>query len=276
MQNLPSRITPQKFFSAKFTPRKQLGQNFLIDPNIKYKIVTACELNPGDVVLEIGAGWGALTKEIASKVKQVIAIETDKKLYQALGKTLQDSSVKLIHADFLKFSLTELPRGVKVIGNLPYYITSPILEKILNHRQYFDSVYITVQKEVGVRMVAAVNTKAYSAFSCFIQYYTQPKMLFKIRNTSFKPVPKVDSCFMSLKIKQNLPLSDAKEKKLFEIIRHAFGQRRKTIMNTLSPLSGKERLGYILRHLNIDPQKRAENLSLADYLELAKTIDEKN
>lgn len=256
-----------------FIPKKQLGQNFLIDQNITEKILTNCSLHPSDIVLEIGPGLGVLTRKIAPQVKELFAIETDLRLCEQLRKEIQSPKVKIIHADFLKYNFEQLPlQKMKVIGNLPYYISSAIIARVLNERKRFSSLFAMVQWEFGQRMAAKVDTKAYSGFTCFVQYFAKVQLLFKIKNTCFKPVPKVDSCFLQLDIIPELPFKAEDEEFLFTVIRAAFQQRRKTIVNALKALMEREKLYPILDSLQLDPRLRAENLSVKDFVDLANKL----
>jgi len=256
-------------------PKKRLGQNFLINTTIQERIISSCDLKPTDVVLEIGAGKGALTEAIANRVKHVYAIETDEGLVEYLEQNLNQKNISIIHADILRYSFKSLPSNVKIIGNLPYNIASPIIEKVLINKKQFTSLYMTVQLEFGKRLLAKPHTKDYGSLSCFIQYYTQGKILFKIKNSAFYPVPKVQSCFICLRILPDPKIKSLNEKYLFQIIRQAFGQRRKTIQNSLQPLCAKNDLLTILASIQIDPRSRAENLSLEDYIRLAERLIKK-
>ena len=159
------------------SPKKHLGQNFLTDPNITRKILAACSLTRDDCVLEIGPGLGALTKELVARTRRVIAIETDGRLCGKLRAQIPDETLDVIHADFLKYDLAFLPLNLKVVGNLPYNIASGIIARILNAGVHFRFLFITVQLEFGRRMLAKPNTKDYSAFSCFVQYFTLGTLL---------------------------------------------------------------------------------------------------
>ena len=262
----------RKTRKGQLIPKKQLGQNFLIDPNIAEKIVSECRLKPNDIVLEIGSGLGALTGKIAQQVTQLIAMETDQRLYQELKNTVRQDHIHVIHADFLKYDLNSLPKNIKAIGNLPYYISSAIIARVLEYRHQFNSLYITVQYEFGKRMTAKISCKDYSVLTCFIQYYTDCKLLFKISKASFRPIPKVDSCFMRLDIKKSLAPKAQNEKLLFELIHFAFQQRRKTIANALEQLLPKAKLISLLNSLQIPSNFRAENLSIEDFTRLANRI----
>lgn len=257
---------------AAHQPKKYLGQNFLIDHNIRNKIITACHLNQEDTVLEIGPGKGMLTKELARHVRAVIAVEKDGFLAKALQKEFEHSVVKIYHADFLEFPFEKLPRGLKVVGNLPYNVATAIIEKILYYRTWVSSFYFAIQWELGERIVAQPNSKEYSSLSCFVQYYGTPKILFKIKNTAFKPEPKVQSCFMQLECPPQGKFSCLDEQLLFKIIKTAFQLRRKTIANSLSPLLEKNQLTDLLMSLDIAPQKRAEAISLKEYVHLTNEL----
>jgi len=253
----------------RLRPKKQLGQNFLVDQNIVRNIIAACHLQKEDVVLEIGPGLGAMTPHIAQHIQKIIAIETDSRYYTELKNRLTQNNVELINADFLEFDITSLPRNLKVIANLPYNICSVIIARLLEHKGHFHSLYFTVQLEFGQRMVATPNSKDYSAFSVLIQYHTTAHMLFKIKRTSFKPQPKVDSCFIALDILAQPTYPAANEHLLFNIVRHAFRQRRKTLVNALEQIINKNKLYSILEQLNLGKNVRAENLSIADFVGMA-------
>lgn len=253
-------------------PKHTLGQVFLTDQNVIKKIILSSHLQDTDTVLEIGPGSGTLTRALARHVKEVIAIETDRRFCEQLNEEFKNKNVTVFHADILKFNMATLPHNLIVVSNLPYYISSPILGKLIAHRMHFQSLFITVQWEFGKRLVAKPNTKDYSAFSCFIQYYTMPQILFKIKRSSFRPQPKVDSCFIHLSVHPR-PLFDVTDEKLlFDIIHRAFGQRRKTVVNTLSSLLKKDRLTKLLGLLGLNPHARAENLTLKDFLEITDAI----
>ena len=255
-----------------YHPKKHLGQNFLTDVRIQQKIIQACDLNSGDVVVEIGPGQGVLTRLIAPQVKSLICVEADRDLIGPLRLNLP-SSVEIVHADFLKWDMSHLPSGVKVIGNIPYYISTPIIERLITDRAHFSVVFLTVQLEFGQRLTAKAGggKKDYGSLSCFAQYYADIKMLFKIKNTCFKPAPKVDSCFLRLMMSQREEgVSD--EEFLFKIIQTAFQQRRKTIVNSLKGLLGREKLEEAIKALGINPNARPENLTLSNYINLCNGL----
>ncbi|MBU0467472.1 MAG: ribosomal RNA small subunit methyltransferase A [Candidatus Omnitrophica bacterium] len=255
-----------------FIAKKRFGQNFLIDTNIQDKIVSSCNLNENDIVLEIGPGQGALTEKIANEVKSVIAVEKDRTLAKDLQEKYKGSNIRVICADFLKYSFDELEGNIKVIGNLPYNVATPIIERVLENRPIFNSVYITVQLEHAQRMAAKPNSKNYGSLSCFVQFYSNTNILFKISNTSFWPVPKVQSCFMALEILKDARYKVENEALLFSIIRNAFSQRRKTIVNSLAGIIGKVNIIDLLEELNISSKLRAENITLKEYADIANRM----
>jgi len=257
--------------SSSIKPKKRFGQNFLINPHVVDKIISACNLKASDTVIEIGPGKGVLTQRIAHQVKKLFAIEKDKALVQELAKNLklEGEGVILCHEDFLKFDFRKAGRDLKVIGNIPYYISSPIIEKLIDNRNLIHTAFIMVQLEFGQRLTAKPDCKDYSALSCFVQYYCQPHLLFKIKNTSFYPRPKVQSCFVRLDIIKDAPFKTENEKLLFQIIHQAFGQRRKTLRNSMSTLLKTKNAQNIFTQLSIDPRLRAENLPLKDFIRIA-------
>jgi 16S rRNA (adenine1518-N6/adenine1519-N6)-dimethyltransferase len=257
--------------NSSHRPKKSLGQNFLTDTRIQQKIIQACDLKLEDVVLEIGPGQGALTRLIAPKVKRLICVETDSDLIGPLRSGIS-SSVEVIHADFLKWDMSHLPLGGKVIGNIPYYISTPIIEKLIQDRTKLSAVFLTVQLEFGERLIAKPGGKDYGSLSCFAQYHADIKMLFKIKNTCFKPVPKVDSCFLRLMMRSGAQESASDEKFLFKLIQTAFQQRRKNIVNSLKSLMGREKLEGSLKALSINPNARPENLTLSNYIALSNHL----
>jgi len=254
-------------------PKKHLGQNFLINQHIKDRIISACNINQNDVILEIGPGKGALTFDIVNIAKEIIAIEKDKNLADELKNHFIQENCTIIEGDFIKYSLQLLPKGLKVIGNLPYNMATPIITKIIKHPQIFHCLYITVQLEHGLKMIAKPNTKNYGSLSCFVQYYCDVKKLFNIKNTCFYPAPKVQSCFLSLLINKQPKTPTANENLLFTITNLAFQQRRKTILNSLSSLAGKPVMEEILKGLKIKSSLRAENLTIRDYVQISDQLN---
>jgi len=283
--------------SKTHRPKKELGQNFLVDKHIQQKIIQACELNAEDVVVEIGPGQGVLTQLIAPHVKQLTCVETDRDLIEPLRMSFPNvppgrdpaaavtligpsfrtlagarNPVEIIHADFLKWNMEDLPDGIKVIGNIPYYISTPIIEKLIENRAKVSMAFLTVQLEFGQRLTSKPGGKDYGSLSCFAQYYADIKMLFKIKNTCFKPVPKVDSCFLRLTMRPRPQEIASDEEFLFKLIQTAFQQRRKNIVNSLKGLVGKEKLEESLKALNINLNARPENLTLSNYINLCNRL----
>lgn len=262
------------FQYSSFKPKKSFGQNFLINPHIVDKIIDSCQLNAQETIIEIGPGKGALTKILSAKVKKVIAIEKDRLLAKRLNQQFKQSNVEVIEGDILKFPIQKLPKHSKIIGNLPYNAATAIIEKFVLEKKDFSSLYVTVQLEHGLRMTAKPKTKDYGTFSCFIQLHCDVKRLFNIKNTSFRPVPKVQSCFMHLNMLKNPRYKVKNEELLFHIIHLAFNQRRKTIQNSLQSLINKETLNALFARLDIDPKSRADHITLEEYVELANLITE--
>ncbi len=255
-----------------FAAKKSLGQNFLHDPNVIRKIIEACRISSAETVLEIGAGQGILTEQLAQRAGKVLAVETDRRLVDTLQKRFADTNVTVLHADILKLDLQHLPNGLKVVGNLPYYISSAIIARLLENKQHFRDLFFTVQWELGERLCAVPGNKTIGAFTHFVQYHCTPKILFKIPAGCFQPVPKVDSCFLEMNVLAQPPVEVADVKLLFELIRIAFQQRRKTLVNALSDHTPKETLWAVLKNLGLNPQARCETLSLKDFSRLANQL----
>lgn len=258
---------------------KSLGQNFLIDGNIVRKIVESAGITKDDYVLEVGPGMGTLTEELALNAKKVIAVELDNKLEPVLKDTLgKYDNVEIIFGDILKFDLENIikekmdDKKIKIVANLPYYITTPIIAKFLEEGYNIDSINVMVQKEVAERISASPNNKSYGSLTVFAQFYSNPEIVLNIPKSVFIPQPKVDSAVIRLKIMDKYRNVD--REKLFKIVKAAFSKRRKTILNTLS--SGldleKDQVRNLLETTNIDLNKRAENLSIEDYIKLCKNF----
>lgn len=260
-------------------PLKRLGQNFLVDPNIAEKIISACEIDKNDHVIEIGPGFGQLTEGLCRKSKSVTAVEVDKKMCQALRENTREiGNLDIVCGDFLEFDIAGYLDGkgikkVKIYGNLPYYITSPILVHILENKKRVDSVYILVQKEVAKRLSAGPGTADSGAITCFTQYHSIPKILFNVSKGAFYPQPEVDSAFMKLEIPDKPGVAVKDEKLFFKIIRASFGQRRKTLLNSLSGSKdlglSKEKASELLAKAGIDGNRRGETLSLNEFAKIA-------
>lgn len=259
---------------------KSLGQNFLIDGNIVRKIVEKANIGPEDYVLEIGPGIGTLTEELALKAKKVVAIELDKDLLPILDETLsQYENVEIIHGDVLKVDLKKIMeekldnKRVKLVANLPYYVTTPIITKLLESDLNLDSIIVMVQKEVAERMGAKAGGKEYGSLSVFVSFFSQAEIIINVPKTVFMPQPKVDSAVIKLDIKKELP--DIDRDKFFKVVKAAFSKRRKTLLNALSSYGfniDKETIKETLEKLNIKPEVRAENLSVEDFIKISKSL----
>lgn len=259
---------------------KSLGQNFLIDHNVVNKIIEKSEISQDDNVLEIGPGIGVLTRELAERAKKVVAVEVDETLRPILAETLGDSINAEVHySDVLKLNLPEFTKekfgdeSFKVIANLPYYITTPILTTILKAGVNVSDVVVMVQSEVADRMVAEVGSKDYSSISVFLKYFGDSKKIITVPNTVFMPKPKVNSAVVRLRVEHKY--DDVSLEDLEKVLRAAFQMRRKTILNSLS--SGlsmdKEVIREILVELELSENLRAENLTLKNFLELSARIN---
>ncbi len=255
-------------------PKKSLGQNFLIDQNIQNKIIDTCNFSEDDVVLEIGPGTGKITNLIKDKVKKLYLVELDNRLIPQLKELIKNNAnVELFHQDILEFDLNKLPeKKIKVFGNIPYYISSPIIEHVFNYKEKVETIFLTVQKEFGQRVVAQANTEHYGSFSCFVQYYSEPNSHFLIKRNSFYPAPKVDSVFLELKIRNKPAVSVKNEELLFKLIRGSFQQRRKTIENSLKRLFPYVNAVELLTKLQINSKDRPENISLEQFAVIANLL----
>ncbi|MDW8050895.1 MAG: 16S rRNA (adenine(1518)-N(6)/adenine(1519)-N(6))-dimethyltransferase RsmA [Armatimonadota bacterium] len=257
-------------------PSKGWGQNFLIDKRVAQRIVDAADLQPEDVVLEIGAGLGALTFLLAERVRSVIAVEIDARLVAILQDAIDArgiSNITLIQANALSQPVPELLRGeaqAKVVANIPYSITSPLLEHLLAHKSCLLRIVLTVQQEVAERLAAKPGTEAYGALSVFVQYHTQVEYLGRVPSTAFYPQPEVDSAVVRLTpVPDRLP--PLEQKWLFKLARAGFNQRRKTIRNALiTVFDDPDRASAILRRAGIHTSTRAETLSVEQWMALAQ------
>lgn len=255
---------------------KRLGQNFLISPDVVQAIVEAAEVQEGDRILEIGPGIGTLTQGLLEAGAQVTAVELDKKLPDVLAETLAGyENFHLVRADILKTDIHAL-MGVepfKVVANLPYYITTPILMTLLERRLPMERIVTMVQKEVAERMIASPGSKAYGALSVAVQYYTEPHIECLVPAQAFFPPPEVESAVIVGRILSQPPVPTKDEAAFFRVVRAAFGQRRKTLRKALTA-TGKDKQEIVraLQMANIDPARRGETLSLAEFARLAEAL----
>lgn len=265
-----------------FRPDKRLGQNFLIDKNIRDKIVDALSLEGDETLVEIGAGFGVMTMALAERCGRLVAVEKDPRVLEIMGPFFaQKNNIHTLHADFLDVDICALAGEngrVTVFGNIPYYISTPVIEKVISQRRCVDSACIMIQEELADRIVSPPGSREYGSISCFVQFYTRPRKLFKIRKNSFYPKPQVDSCMLKLEILASPSVAVRDEKLMFDVIHKAFSQRRKKVINPLSDGSlgprGREKWEEILTGCGIDPASRAEKLSLADYGAIADALSQ--
>jgi 16S rRNA (adenine1518-N6/adenine1519-N6)-dimethyltransferase len=259
---------------------KAFGQNFLTDENILRKIAEASGADKSSHVLEVGPGLGALTERLAQNAGFVTAVEADRRLLPALTDRFGDSeNIRLVQGDILKQDLAELmvaPPGLttRLCANLPYNITTPVIIKALESG-LFSSVTVMVQKEVAERMAAAPGISDYGAFSVFTQYYSIPKRLFSVPPTCFFPPPKVTSAVIRLEVLKTPPVATDDTALFFRVVRAAFAQRRKTLLNALSgefSALGKERIAAVLDVCGLPPQVRGETLELSQFAEVSNQI----
>lgn len=268
-----------------FSFKKSLGQNFIIDPNILRNIVSKANLTENSGAIEIGPGIGALTEHLARDAKKVIAFEIDQRLLPVLADTLSPyDNVKIIHSDILKADVAtvieeEMPniKDIMVVANLPYYVTTPILLKLLNDRLPIRGFVVMMQKEVADRITAKPGTKQYGSLSIAIQYYVKAEVVMTVPKTVFMPQPNVDSAVIRLIKHETPPIQVINEDFLFEVTRASFSQRRKTIFNNLQSglKEGKEKKEMILESLNscgIEPSRRGETLSIEEFGKLADSL----
>ncbi|EEI81993.1 16S rRNA (adenine(1518)-N(6)/adenine(1519)-N(6))-dimethyltransferase RsmA [Anaerococcus tetradius] len=263
------------FYNFRFS--KSLGQNFLVDKNFVEKIVDRADVKDTNV-LEIGPGIGTITYEMAKSAKKVVAIEIDSALLPIIEENMEEfDNFKLIHEDILKANLEKIVEeefsgeAFKVVSNLPYYITTPIIEKLVTSKLPCTDMTIMVQKEVADRMLATEKDKEYSSLSVFIKYFTEAEKITNVPKSVFMPQPKIDSTVLKLKLRKYR--DDVDESKLFAIVHAGFNKRRKTILNSLADAVDKEKLRLAFDKLGINEKLRAENLSLDDFIDLTKTIE---
>ncbi len=267
--------------------QKKFGQNFLIDDSVLSRTVEAAGVTKEDTVLEIGPGIGTMTQYIAESAGKVIAVEIDRMLIPILADTLSDyDNVKVINEDILKVDIEKIVqeenggKPIKVVANLPYYITTPILMRLLESELPIESITVMVQKEVADRMAEKPGSKDYGALSLAIQYYTEPSMVQIVSPSCFIPQPGVDSAVIHLKCHKNPPVETKDSKFLFSVIRAAFSQRRKTLANGVTNGNlglSREQVVAALEKLSINPSIRGEKLSLQEFADISNLLyDELN
>lgn len=265
-----------------FTFKKGLGQNFLTSQNVLEEIVDAADIDSG--VIEVGPGFGVLTSELAKNSDKVVTIEIDERLIDVLEYTLADyDNVKIVNADILKLDLHKLIQEefgnekVSIAANLPYYITTPIITKLLEEKLPLKNIVVMVQKEVALRMAAKPSSKDYGAITVLCQYYTEPSVVTNVPASLFVPPPKVDSAVLKLKIRENPAVHVTDEKMFFRVVKAAFSQRRKTLLNCLCSNFSfpKEEMSALLEGIGITPSRRGETLSLQEFADISDAITQK-
>jgi 16S rRNA (adenine1518-N6/adenine1519-N6)-dimethyltransferase len=246
-------------------PRKRFGQHFLADRGYLQRIVDAIDPRPGEPLLEIGPGPGALTAPLVERAGRIAAIEIDRDLAAALRQRFTEEQLELFEGDALAFDYGTLPSGVRVVGNLPYNISTPLLFRLCDFAGRFRDMHFMLQKEVVLRMAAAPSTADYGRLSVMVQHWFAVKRLFDVPPGAFRPPPKVDSAIVRLVPRSAAERGDVDVDRLRRVVTAAFSQRRKTVGNSLSSFADRA----TLERLGIDPGARAENLSLADYVRLS-------
>ena len=262
--------------------RRSLGQNFLVDANIVDKIVSAADLEPDECVLEIGSGIGTLTVAIAPLCARFLAVEIDRNLVPVLGANASGfENVSVIQGDAMKLDFRGMlaggcdssrPRPWKVVSNLPYYLTSPIVTRLLFCGAAISRMVLMVQREVALRMIATPGSDEYGAFSVACQYKTRPSIFSPVPRTAFMPAPDVDSSIVVMDVREvpEYPVPD--EDLLFRIVREAFNYRRKTISSALKHSFGRERTSIAVASAGVDPGRRGETLSIAEFAALSRSF----
>lgn len=278
-----SILKDTKFIMDKYhiTANKNLGQNFLIDDDTVSGIVDAANVSKDDLIIEIGPGLGTLTKELLDRAGKVICIELDKRMIEILNDRFSMyDNFKVLNDDVLKVNLKELieeekVKTTKIVANLPYYITTPIIMKLLEERLDIETITVMIQKEVANRLVTAPGTGDTGAITYAIHYYTNPKRVLEVLNTAFIPEPKVNSTVINLEVLKEPKVAVKDEKKLFDVIKTAFMQKRKTLLNALAnsnKYGSKEQICKTLELLSIDNRVRPEKLTLEEFAKIADEI----
>jgi len=278
--DLTSASEIKRLLSAHgLSPRKRFGQNFLVDRNVLNRIVDACGLESEDSVLEIGPGLGVVTRELAQRCARAVCVEVDRGFQPILEEVLSDAgSAEVVIADFLDLDLPEFLQARyegkwHVVANVPYYITSPIIARIIDARRHVSHALLMIQREVAGRLRAAPASQDYGALSVFVQFYCHVQSVMKVSKNVFYPIPEVDSELVDLKIREH-PAAEVRDEELFfRIVKAAFGKRRKTLLNALSSSSelgwDKDTAAAALESAGIDGTRRGETLSIQEFAAVA-------
>lgn len=278
-----SVLKDTKFIMDKYhiTANKNLGQNFLVNDDAVTGIVDAANVSKDDLIIEIGPGLGTLTKKLLDRAGKVICIELDKRMIEILNDRFSMyDNFKVLNDDVLKVNLKELiaeekVKTTKIVANLPYYITTPIIMKLLEERLDIETITVMIQKEVADRLVTKPGTGDTGAITYAIHYYTNPKRVLEVLNTAFIPEPKVNSTVINLEVLKEPKVAVKDEKKLFDVIKTAFMQKRKTLLNALAnsnKYGSKEQICKTLELLSIDNRVRPEKLTLEEFAKIADEI----
>ena len=276
------KATKEVVQKHNFKFSKSLGQNFLIDTNVIDRILEGARVTEGDYVIEVGPGIGTLTKEMGRTAEKEVAIEIDKTLIPILEETLADfPNIEVINQDILKVDVQELVKEklnggpVKLIANLPYYITTPIVMKFLEEDIPVTDIVVMVQKEVADRMNAQPNSKDYGALSVAVQYYCDTEIVAKAPRHMFMPQPNVDSTVIGLHVREEKKYNVDNEDIFFKTVKASFGQRRKTLLNSLGGLGflSKDQIKVALQEANIDEKRRGETLSIEEFASLSNAVN---
>ncbi len=278
-----SVLKETRFIMNKYhiSANKNLGQNFLVDDETVLGIVNTANISKDDLVIEIGPGLGTLTKELLERAGQVTCIELDKRMIEILqDRFSMYNNFELINNDVLKANLKEIIEkanmaNTKIVANLPYYITTPIIMKLLEERLEIQTITVMIQKEVADRLITKPGTGDTGAITYAIHYYSEPKRVLEVPNTAFIPEPKVNSSVIQLKILKEPKVKVEDEEELFDLIKTAFMQKRKTLVNGLAnsnKYGTKEQIEQALTNLNIDLKIRPEKLTLEQFAELSKVL----
>ena len=260
-------------------PRKRWGQHFLVDPNILKKVIRTAQVEKEDVVLEVGPGLGEMTLALARQVKKVIAIEIDSILVAILEKKMKDyPNVEVVKGDILKVDFNQFLKKeghpIKVVANLPYQISTPLLFRFIESKEVFSTFTLMVQREVAKRLVASPGNKEYGSLSIFVQLFSNLSIRFLVKPSAFFPPPKVDSAVVYMEWKEK-PMIEMNDKEWFKrVVKACFGYRRKTLINALkhSELTLPESIGLKMEEIGIDPRRRPENLTIQEFVSLAEAL----